>query len=125
MMKGGISRRSNEDRFIMKTIQIIAAAAFATLVVAVATVSAAGPGQSHCDMAGHNTGTTSVSDDKLDRRQITASPKALANFPNLAAQTSKQEAHGMACCQGKMAATAAKHCDMAQKADAAPSVAKP
>ena len=125
MMRGGISRRSKEARFNMKKIQIIATAAFATVVVVAATASATGPGQSHCDMAGHASGTTAKSDDKLDRRQFTASPKALANFPNLAGKTSKTEAPGMGCCQGKMAGASTQHCDMDMKPAAHPTGAKP
>ena len=109
----------------MKTIQIIATAVFAATVVAAATASAAGPSQSHCDMAGHNTGMSGVSGEKLDRRQFTASPKVLANFPNLAAQTAKEGFPGMACCQGKKAVDTAKHCDMPKMAEAAPAGAKP
>ncbi len=109
----------------MKTIQIIATAAFAALVVvSAATASAAGPSQSHCDMTGHNTGVSGVSGEKLDRRQFTASPKVLANFPNLAAQTAKKGSSGMACCQGKKSGDTAKHCDMPKMVEAAPAGAK-
>ena len=128
MMRGGISRRSNKDLSNMKTILIVAAAVFAATVVASAPASAAGPSQSHCDMAGHNTGMPGVSEEKLDRRQFTASPKVLANFPNLAAQTAqtaKEGSPGMACCQGKKAVDTAKHCDMPKMAESAPAGAKP
>ncbi len=107
----------------MKKLQIIATTAFATVVVVVATASAAGPGQTHCDMAGHGSTTTVKSDDKLDRRQLTASPKALANFPNLAGGTSKTAAAGMGCCLGKVPGASAPHCDMDKKPAAAPTPA--
>lgn len=109
----------------MKKLQIIATAAFATVVVVAATASAAGPGQTHCDMAGHGSTTTVKSDDKLDRRQFTASPKALASFPNLAGQTSKTEAAGMGCCPGKVPGASTPHCDMDKKPAAAPRAATP